>query len=210
MINEDVVQPLETKKSANPRRALVIAGLIVLLAAALLLVDFRLMHGQFNAEHMVSTIAFGREGQQQIVLGQDVDLYFQGTDLFTRSMVRPFIHALEQNPAVGEVHLLEGLPQKADHPVMVVRVDQSNLLWLLVYGRAQIKLHMSYATNGEVDWMDDKVVASLPGPYSKWISGEFTGSDNSFGLISLPGYTGYLGQQFGEKIGGAIQTALKD
>lgn len=189
-----------------------VTGVFILLVAAavFLLLDFRLLRGQFNAEHQVSTFTFGNEGPQEIAQGQDVDLYMQGTNWITRGMVGSMIQALEANPRIGDVRLREGPPQPAGSPVLVVRVDEADLLWALVYGQARVKLHASYATNGAVDWMDDETVISVPGPYTKWISGDFTAQDRSFGLISLPGYASYLGQQFGARISEALSMALKE
>ncbi|NLG96727.1 MAG: hypothetical protein GX491_05145 [Chloroflexi bacterium] len=196
-------------RSKNTQRILIIAAAALALAAVFLLLDFRVMRGTFRSEHTLTTMSFGSEGPQTIAMNQPLDVYIQGPAPARDWLANALIREIEQNPYVGSVNLCSGEPEQAENTILVVRVDGASVFWAAVFGRSRSKIEISYATNGSVDWMDDEVIKSEPGPYAKWIRGTFEGDDTAFGLMSLRGYYSYLGQQFGAQINSALRNALE-
>lgn len=195
--------------SKNTKRIWIFIAAALVLAAVFILFDFRAMRGTFQSEHTLTTMSFGSEGPDEIAMNQPLDVYIQGPSPARDWLADALIREIEQNPYVGSVSLCSGEPAAAENTILVVRVDSASVFWAAVFGRSRSKIEVRYATNGSVDWMDEEVIESEPGSYTKWIKGSFEGNDTAFGLMSLRGYYSYLGQQFGAQISSALRNALE-
>lgn len=117
---------------------------------------------------------------------------------------------LKANPYVGNIRLRSGPPEPAAGSVLRVQIVEPEVLWLPVYGQAQMEISVAYASDGEVDWMNEAVIRSTSGPFTVRVSGRLTLEDLSYGLMSRPGYNSHLSQWIAGEISGALESALSN
>lgn len=97
-------------------------------------------------------------------------------------------------------------------PQLIIRIDQADINWTPVYGRAEIAATAAFSSNGDFSFMeteptyfqfnnDDDAGAG----YIVQAASEISLSDNSTGLLSRPGYHQLLAGKLAEEINKALQ-----
>ena len=121
-------------------------ALLVLLAAFLLL-DFRLLKGQSS---VISTIAASHSDD----FSASRDLSPSVTGLYVEDngavahLVAAYVKALLQNqPAIGRVTDINSPSDQMDIPVVYIELVPVKYIWTPVYATAEYQLIISYASN---------------------------------------------------------------
>jgi hypothetical protein len=182
-------------------------ALLVLLAAFLLL-DFRLLKGQSS---VISTIAASHSDG----FSASRDLSPSVTGLYVEDngavahLVAAHVKALLQNqPAISRVTPINVPADQMDIPVMYVELVPVTYTWTPVYATAEYQLTISYASNGDTSFRKDEVThfrSRGDKPYLQF-KATTTLKDTSFGIISLPGYRHYLADKLLEQVDQSLQS----
>lgn len=177
-------------------------------AAAFLLLAFRLQRAQMAVDSEVAAYGFGRAEEASPTAAQvapaaarDLDLYVEVPAALKDEMVEALRAALDANGYVEEVMVREGVPAPADESVLVVAIEEPSVLfWSPFYVRTVMSVSAAYASDGEVDWIEDDVVVltSEDGDEDSRVvrmRGEYGFDGRAYGLISGPGYAQYLAEE---------------
>ncbi|MCB9419802.1 MAG: hypothetical protein H6667_08355 [Ardenticatenaceae bacterium] len=100
-------------------------------------------------------------------------------------------------------------------PQLIVRIDQANINWTPVHGRAEIMTTAAFSSNGDFAFMaaeptyfqfndDDDAGAG----FIVQAASEISLTDKSTGLLSHPGYHQLLADKLAEEINKALQTNI--
>jgi hypothetical protein len=186
--------------------------LLVLLAAAFLLLDFRALRGQTGVQSQVSTYSFGYEAGASMRHNQHLTVYINAGDDVRDALAPALRNALTDNSFFSDIAVAALPAQPSDDSVLVVTVAPNNLLWTPFYGSADLTVSVAYASDGAVAWIDEEVVNltsedTAAAPVTR-VRGEFQVEDSAYGLFSRPGYLHYLGDEIAGGIAESLQTQL--
>ena len=132
-------------------------------------------------------------------------------------------YKVEGNGSLAEA-LREALPQKlmnaqlaADTavPQLIVRLDQTDIHWTPVYGRAEIVATAAFSSNGDFAFMETKPtyfqLNNGEGDSTNSVvqaASEISLTDKSTGLFSRPGYYQLVANKLAEEINKALQSNI--
>lgn len=174
--------------------------IILLIVAAFVWVDFRIAGGKTSVESQSATSSAGFDEAAVLPLEPNMDLYVIGPGRLSDAVQDQLEAALRDNSYIGEVHVLEGEPAQSEAAVLVLRTEDSEIFWTPIYSRSQVKVNLSYASDGEVTWMDEEVVNLTNSKPAIRYKGDFESRGYAFGIMSLPGYYHYLSAELSQKI----------
>jgi hypothetical protein len=192
----------------NRKKFILFVLTLLVLTAFFLVLDFHLIRGQFNIERVISTASFGRDGELTIDYEQEMDFYVLGAPRFENVFSSAISSQLSANQFIGEIKTKQNEPAPAKDSILIIRFEDQRLFWTPVFSSNTIKVKVYYSTDGDVSWIDDDVIRSKAGPYTIWLLGTLDIQDRSCGLMSLPGYHRYLGQQLGKDIAQSLENSL--
>jgi uncharacterized protein (TIGR01732 family) len=186
--------------------------LLIALGAAFFLLDFRLMQAGMAENSNVATYSFSVSEETPLPLEQDLDLYVDGPPLLEEELVSALMAELRTNPYVRNVNLQEEPVTASADTVLVVEIaEPSTLFWSPVYARTVMTVDVAYASDGEVAWIEEQVVAlasdDASGPVVR-VRGEYIFDGNAYGLISGPGYASYLSAQVAQTVNQSLADTL--
>lgn len=196
----------------STRLILFLVALLVIIAAVFLLLDFRLLRAQMAVDSNTETYSFSIDEGRRLPLEQDLDLYVQAPQGLEEALVEALSEELPTNPYVGAVNVEEEPPAAAADSVLVVEIDEPSVLfWSPFYARTVMTVDVAYASDGEVAWIDEDVVALVssdpPVPVVR-VRAEHTFNGRAYGLISGPGYASYLANELATYINAALANTL--
>ncbi len=178
-------------------------GIFLLIASALLLVQFRLMRSTTLSD---SAIASGGISSS-IGNPSNTALWVSGDRLAGR--VRALIKGMAQNqPRFGEVSMLNAIADKFDLPVLAVDIQKQQYIWTPFYARSVYRLTVSYASNGDISFRSQPTPRFNMGDYYQ-LQGRYTLDDTSWGLISSPGYQDYMSERIADQVMKSLQEKFK-
>lgn len=189
---------------------LAIAALLMLLlvVAAFLVLDFHITQARSNVEFQSSTYSTNVSSQTPLPLEQPTDLYVQDRSRLGRELGERLVESLVEIQYIGEVNSREGEPQAADGSVIVIDVRDSNIFWTPVFGRSTFDVQVSYASDGEVDWIEEDVVRFVDGDTIARIRANFHSRHSVTGLMSLPGFYTVAADELAARIRDSLQSSL--
>jgi hypothetical protein len=190
-----------TTMKRSTRILLAAAGLIIL-ALALFNLDFRASQSNARNEHQTikSTsgdgLPFAMRDRPVLVVS------VTGDPALVRALQPRLLTTLRDSGRFREVRLLDDLTLRAEHPYLMVRVMEKDVLWTPVFGRAQVRLQTGFGSNGDMGHVlsEDAVIYSSedgPGIHS---SGDYKLADQSMGLLTYPGYHSQLADNLVSRI----------
>ncbi len=175
------------------KRILLPLFILVVLAAAFFLLPFRVMKSTTTAN---STVAASRTSNDQPVqISSPVGLYVSGDAVLARRIMAQLQSESSRVPQLQSFNLLSAAADQADTPLMIVTLKENQVRWTPFFARAALQVTVSYATNGDVSFRhtDPTHFQSDSGqPPSLRYQGKYVLADQSYGLLSLPGYQDYL------------------
>lgn len=190
------------------RKSLLITLLILAAFAAAFLLDFRLLRGNLKAENQTATFSASLTEEQPLPMDQALDLYVIGPRRLADELAEELAGRLGATSYIGEVNRKEAPPVKTGTSLLVVEITRPGVFWTPVFGRTDMEVKISYASDGEVDWMGEEVVYFSSGNPTVRVRGEYRFRDSSFGLFSLPGYYSYLSDSIAAQLSVALKGAL--
>ena len=192
---------------------LILLGVLaLLLAAAFLLLDFRLQRAQMAADSTVSTYSFSVDEESPLPLEQPLDLYVQAPLALEDELAEALVAELAANQYVRDVNLRQGSRRRAGDSVLVLTIEEPSVLfWSPFYARTVVNVTTAYASDGEVAWIEEDVVVmtseSTADPVVR-VRGEYKFDGSSFGLISGPGYAHYLAEEVAQTVSQSLADSL--
>ena len=107
-----------------------LVGLLVILTAAFLLLDFRLMRAEMAVDSESETFAFSVSGDERpLPLEQGLALYVQAPRGLEEELVEALREELRTNPYVRDINLREEPPVPAEGTVLVVTIGEPSVLF---------------------------------------------------------------------------------
>jgi hypothetical protein len=185
--------------------------LFLLLAAALIFLDFRALRGQTVVASQVNTYSFKAEEGRSASPNQQLIVYVDAREEVRQALQPALREALAHSGAFGNVTTGSMPAAPSEGNVLVVTVDPDRLLWTPFFSSANLKVSLAYASDGEVAWIDDTVVdltAEEGSPPVTRIRGDLQVTNSAYGFMSGPGYMHYLDQEIALQIGDVLQTQL--
>ncbi len=170
--------------------------------------SFWAAYSQTGRDSTMATSNVGTEPGQVKNSADITALHVAGNNLFQRSLQAELIHRLQQVPGFGEIQSISDPVDQAEFPYLFVEVTRKDIFWTPVYGRAELEFKIAYASNGDISFRHTEPTAfhnENEAPSIKR-SGQYTFTDVSWGIMSLPGYHDYLAGQ----VAAAILAGLQD
>lgn len=178
--------------------------ILVLLALALNFLDFHMAQSNTRVEHTLGTARAGDTLPQN--MGPGATLYYavRGEEQLAAAMRAALKRELEALPEVGTATDISGMAEESRAPLLLVELAPERL-WTPVYGRASLSAQVYYAFDGDAPWPTGEAIVLEDSPAVK-ASGEFTLTDNSWGLISKPAYSAHVADALAQDIAAALQS----
>jgi hypothetical protein len=159
--------------------------------------SFRAAYSQTRRNSTMATASGGARPGQVNIPTATTGLHVTGQGLFQRSLQAEIIRRLPQVPGFGEIQPISDPLDQVEFPYLFVEISRKSIFWTPVYGRAELEIKIAYASNGDVSFRYSEPTAfhnEDQGP-SIQRSGQYTFTDVSWGIMSLPGYHDYLASQ---------------
>jgi len=190
------------------KRFWILLGGMLLFGAAFLLLNFRVAVGNLQSVQMIMVTELEGNYPERLQSDDKISMVLAGDGTFVRALQKALTEKMN-NVGMGQLEWEQELEPKYPNPVLVVKVGQPSPIWTPFFGVSQFSLRAGYATNGDTTFMDglDKtqpyIRSSNPSVVNLYT--EYEVSDRSFGLISRPGYDGYLADYLAQEIVQALK-----
>ena len=165
---------------------------ILLSAPALFLANFSAMSSSdaFSQSSLASSSTAGQVDEP--IQSAKTMIFVSGEKHLAQSLEKQIAGQLQGKPQFGQLQHLPNLVNKADSPYLLIEIEPQAYFWTPVYARSTMKVTVSYASDGDVSSRlsqptEFKHSGDQP---DKQMSGIYTFSDVSWGLISNPGLSG--------------------
>lgn len=201
---EEIPKP----QKSNTILVVILVALVLIFILAFLLLDFHILRGQANASSQVSTYTFSIDEDHKIPLNQNLYVYVRGGIGVEDRLAAALMESLVANPYIGTVEIQHGDPHSSSGSVLIVDLAQPNLLWTPFYSRADIEMEVAYASDGQVDWIDQETVNLTNGQPVIRLRGDYQMQASAAGLMSMPGFNRYLAQQLADQIAASLMERL--
>jgi hypothetical protein len=155
----------------------------------------------------VSTYAFSIDEDSKLPLNQALEVYIIGNSGLERVLGQALENSLHNN-YIGSIELRQGDPQPTEKSVLVVEITKPDLLWTPVYSQADIEMRVAYASDGEVDWIDEEPVNLSSGQPAVRVRGDYQMQATATGLMSLTGVRTYFAQQLASQVAASLMERL--
>ena len=169
-------------------RLLILVGILGILIAAFLLINFHAAVSNTRSQNNIVTSSTGDRLPDAMQRRDPITILVDGDG--------PFVAALQKSMAeqmpkagMGNVRLSSGQTAAGSTPVLLVKVAKPNLIWTPFFGTSRFTVKVGYASNGDLSFLE-----KTPVTYNNQngsvlnMSAEYQVEDQSWGLISYPGY----------------------
>jgi len=189
------------------RRVLIAVLVVLLLAGAFLLMDFRVAQSNTQAN---TTFGSGTNNAGAPPQPMPVYVWIEEKDSLSTglrdALVAELVASGRFNPQVLPA---APKPTAGDVPLLRVWVERPGLSWTPFYAQADMLVRFGFSTyTHEISFEDDSPITTPATPWALYGEGNVNLVDRSFGLISLRGYWSHLGQQAAEKIVAELVRAI--
>jgi hypothetical protein len=187
------------------RRWWIFLGVLLLLAAAFLLLNFHAAVSNTQVKNNSSTASIGDEQPDAMQQRDPVTIAVIGEGPLVRSLQKK-IEAEMRATGIGEVELVPELEAAYENPVMLIDLGKPGVTWTPFYGTSQFSVQVGYASNGETGSLTGApfVQSNEHGPVLN-MTAEFIVSDRSWGLLSHPGYYQILADELARRVSEAMK-----
>lgn len=177
-------------------------GIIVVLCAALLSVNFHMARSETQTN---VTTASSRWPSGASLPPQTVQYRVEGDDPLTAALREALPQKLINAQPAAETAV----------PQLIIRIDQAQINWTPVYGRADLTLGAAFSSNGDFAFMETEPTyfqfnsdEDAGAGYIVQSSSQISLTDQSTGLLSRPGYNQLLADKLAEEINKVMQTTI--
>lgn len=190
----------------NKRLSIFLGGIVVL-SAALLLLNFRLAVSNTWSEKLVMTTDLGENMPDPMKRNEKISVVLVGEGPMVSALQKTLTEKIGE-AGIGEIELSRELGPVYQNPVLVVKVGQPGPIWTPLFAMSQLPIHAGYASDGDPKFMEviEKTRTSVGKKDVANMYAEYEVNDLSLGLISRPGYHQFLADYLTQE----IVTALKD
>jgi hypothetical protein len=184
--------------------------MIALFAPALILVNFSAMSSQMAHDSTLAT-STGSTQPGLLINPAKTGMVVTGDIRLARALQNQIAGQLQNNPAFGQLQLLDGIDEQAKYPILLIEIASQEIFWTPIYARANLKVNVSYASDGDVSFRLSQPVEfkHTSDQTVEKRSGSYTFIDTSWGLISNPGYLDYLAREIARPIAADLKGASK-
>jgi hypothetical protein len=190
-------------------RKLIPVGLIlVLLAAAFLLLNFRAASSHTSAADNFSSARGGAPAPSQKI---HVYVWVEEKDRLSTQLRDSVMERLRQSGRMDVEPLPTPKPGPNDYPLLRVWISTPGYSWTPFYAQTDMEVRYGFSTFSSDIPLDKDVLVSIDNrvPYPLHVKGSVKLTDKSFGLISLPGYWDWLSSQAAEKLSADLLSSIK-
>jgi hypothetical protein len=198
---------MDTPQKPKLRATTVIIVVVFVFIVIFLLLDFHLLSGQANSSSQVSTYSFGLE-DGPLPTNQTLVVYVNGSSGLENKLSKRLPDALRGNVLGNTIEVREGEPLPSEGSVLVIDLARFDQLWTPFLGQADIEYKVAYASDGEVDWIDEQSVDLTNASPTIRTRGDYQMSARPYGLMSLMGFRTYLADRMAEQIAQSLQERL--
>ncbi|MBE0696951.1 MAG: hypothetical protein IH586_08505, partial [Anaerolineaceae bacterium] len=107
---------------------------------------------------------------------------------------------------LGNCVLAESAQSQTDQPVVLVSVGKPRMIWTPFFAQSQFAIRAGYASNGDTTFMNESpTIINNNGGSIVDMTAEFQVNDQSWGIISRPGYDQILADWLAKGISEAVK-----
>ena len=182
-------------------RNLILLGAMVLVAAAFLLLDFRLAASRTTTEKLVMTTDMGENMPASMRQKEKISLVMVGEGSLVDALQKALIQEIEQ-AGLGEIWLEQELQSRYQNPVLIVKVGEPGPAWTPFFAMGGFSVHAGYDSSGDTTFMQavEETHTIVGKPDAANMYAEYDVKDTSLGLISRPSYQRYLAELLAREI----------
>ncbi len=190
------------------KRLWILLGGLLLVSAALLLLDFRVAHGDTQSLQMLMVTELEGNYPDRLQSDDKISMVLVGEGALVRALQKALTANIDK-VGTSQIEWEQELKSDYPNPVLVVKVGQPGPIWTPFFGVSHFSVQAGYATDGDTAFISalDKtqpyIRSSNPSVVNLYT--EYEVSDRSFGLISRPGYDGYLAEYLAQEIVQALK-----
>jgi hypothetical protein len=181
--------------------------LVLVLAAASFWLDFRAAQASTRSESQVQAFSAGVEPGQPKPAIHQLTVYVEEPGYLLGSVRQGVVKGIQDRHGIQDLRVVDEMPQPQNGPVLYVQVTPRQFIWLPVFTQADLDIHIVYASNGDLSWMEDTAVIMEESPLVR-MRGDFDVADTSYGIMTLRGQARYLGRQAANEVLNSIDTHL--
>lgn len=184
-----------------------LAAAVILLALALLLVDFRIVTSRTSAVDNYTSARGSAMPPEKL----HIYVWVEEKDRLSTQLRDQLVDDLNHDGRL-QVELLPGeTPTPADVPLLRVWISRPGYSWTPVYAQAEMEVKYGFSTYNSNISFDEKVPVMIDNrsAYPLVVRGAVDLSDRTAGLISLPGYWSWLANQASTKISTDLEASIK-
>jgi len=191
------------------RRLWMVLGGIVALCAAFLFLSFRASVSNTQAEKNSVSMSSGDRLPDAMQRRDKISIAVVGEGPLV-STLQDALAAEIRKSGMGEFELVPGIEPAFPNPVLIVKVGNPSLIWTPFFATSQFSIEAGFASNGDTTFMGDTPITynSIDGPTLN-MSADYKISDQSWGLISLPGYHQFLAEYLAKQIVASLKDLYK-
>jgi hypothetical protein len=190
------------------KRLWILLGALLLLSSAFLLLPFRVAVSNTQALQMIMVTELEGNYPDRLQPDDKISMVLVGEGPLVSALQTALTEEMNI-VGIGQLEWEQELKSKYPNPVLVVNVDPPGPIWTPFFAMSQFSVQAGYATDGDTTFMDglDKTKPYIRNsdPSVVNLYTEYKVNDRSFGLISRPGYHGYLANYLAQEIVQALK-----
>lgn len=190
------------------KRLWVLLGGLLLVSAVFLLLNFRVAVGDTQSAQMIMVTELEGNYPDRLQPDDKVSILLVGDGRLVRALQKALTANIDK-VGTSQIEWEQELKSNYPNPVLVVKVGQPGPIWTPFFATSQFSIQAGYATDGDTTFMtaldrtQPYIRSSDPSVVNLYT--EYEVSDRSFGLISRPGYDGYLAEYLAQEIVQALK-----
>ncbi len=194
-------QPVTSQPKRTPRWLIPLAILLILIAAIFLL-DFHAMKSQSTAESQTGTYRSGEIDINWKNTPVDTALYVEAPGNLKNALRNSIKPLIQNKNYVGAVSDLNAPADSLSIPQLYVQVIPVDTFWTPFYARSKYQVIVSYASNGDLSFRNQKPVRfeGMPGQPAILFQSTNDMVDTSWGFISLKGYHSFIASKIAAQV----------
>jgi hypothetical protein len=187
----------------------ILLGVIVVLGAAFMFLNFRLAVNKTSSEKNLITTGIGDQMPSAIQRRDKISIALVGEGPFV-NMLQKALAAEMRNADLGDIEFVQGPAPTYQNPVLVVQMGKMDLLWTPLFATSQFSVNVGYDSSGDTTFMGkNPIVIDNQNGSNLNVYGEYIVRDRSWGLISRPGYHQILADYLAQQIAAVLKDLYK-
>ncbi|MHB0877670.1 MAG: hypothetical protein ACYC5O_16655 [Anaerolineae bacterium] len=182
-----------------------ILALALAATAAFWWLDFRAISSRTQVQQGAASVRFGQGDPARP--RHALTIYADGGHL-AASIAQATARYLEAQAGFADVEVGSDLPAGSGRPVVTLAIEDSSVLWTPLYARTRLKVAVDYASDGDLSWRGQGVMATTNAHPGVWVDGSIDLTDTTWGIASHRGYEQYLCASLAAQLAKALQSPI--